>query len=351
MISDVVKITLPAIIAFCIGIIGTPILTFYLYKYEMWKKSSVAKTLDGGQATLSSKLHNDEIRRVPRMGGIIVWGSTVITILLFALVSYILPIPLFQKISFLSRSQTWLLLFTLIVTSLIGLVDDYLVCNKKGTYVGGGLSLIVRLSAVTSVGLVGAWWFVAKLGFTIIYLPVWGNIQFGLWFIPLFVILMIGIYSGGIIDGIDGLAGGIFSSMYTAYALIAFLNNQIDIAAFCMAIAGGLLAFLWFNIPPARFFLSETGTMGLTTTLVVIAFMTNAVFVLPIIALPLIVTTLSSILQIASKKLRHGKKIFLVAPLHNHFQQLGWPPYKVTMRYWIVSLICSITGVILILIF
>jgi phospho-N-acetylmuramoyl-pentapeptide-transferase len=198
------------------------------------------------------------------------------------------------------------------------------------------------------VGLVGGWWFFAKLGVTSIFIPTLGALNLGALFIPVFIIFMIGLYSGGIIDGVDGLAGGVFSIMYAAFATIAFYNNQIDIAAFCMAISGGLLAFLWFNIPPARFFLSETGTMGLTTTLVVVAFLTDSVFVLPIIALPLIVTTLSSLIQILSKKYR-GKKVFLVAPLHNHFQAMGWPAAKVTMRYWVISMLSAITGVIIIL--
>ena len=124
----------------------------------------------------------------------------------------------------------------------------------------------------------------------------------------------------------------------------------MDIAALSAAIAGGLLAFLWFNIPPARFYLSETGTMALTLALVVIAFLTDTlgegrgVTVLPIIALPLVATVLSNIAQIVSKKVL-GRKLLRVAPLHHHFEALGWPPYKVTMRYWIVGIVAAIVGV------
>lgn len=315
----------------------------------MWKKVSVSTSVDGASATISSKLHNDEERKTPRMGGIIVWGSVLFVACVLVLVGQGAEGTFLEKISFLSRNQTWLPLFTLITMSLVGLVDDYLVCNNKGTYAGGGLSLSVRITLVGLIGLLGGWWFYAKLGMMSITIPTLGALDLGIFFIPVFILFTLGLYSGGIIDGIDGLAGGIFGIMYGAFAIIAFSHNQIDIAAFCMAVCGGLLAFLWFNIPPARFFLSETGTMGLTTTLVVIAFLTDAVFVLPIIALPLIITTLSSIIQIVSKKYR-GKKVFIVAPLHNHFQALGWPAPKVTMRYWIVSLLCAITGVIIILI-
>ena len=143
--------------------------------------------------------------------------------------------------------------------------------------------------------------------------------------------------------------------MFAAYGGIAFYQQQIDLAAFCATIAGGILAFLWFNIPPARFYMTETGTMGLTITLTVVAFMTDTLgggyglLVLPIIALPLVITVLSNIIQIASKKFR-GKKVFLVAPLHHHFEAIGWPSYKVTMRYWVFSLVCAILGISLALI-
>lgn len=343
MLSNLVKIIVPGIFAFTLGILCAPILTDFLYKNKLWKKSSVPKSFDGGSASISQKLHDDENRRTPRMGGIIVWGSVVI-------VAFILQLLNIFDLSFISRNQTWLPFFTLIVMALIGLIDDYQVCKDTGTHIGGGLSLKKRILLVFIVGVIGAIWFYTKLEVTSILIPFFGELQLGILFIPIFIFSMLAIYSGGIIDGIDGLAGGIFSIIYTTYAVIAFMHGQYDLSAFCMTISGGLLAFLWFNIPPARFFLSETGTMALTTTLVVVAFLTKAVIVLPIIALPLIVTALSSIIQILSKKFRNGKKVFLVAPLHNHFQAIGWPPYKVVMRYWIISLIFALLGLILTLV-
>jgi len=147
----------------------------------------------------------------------------------------------------------------------------------------------------------------------------------------------------------DGLAGGVFGSAFMAYAGIAYFQNQINLAAFSATLAGAILAFLWFNIPPARFWMTETGTMGLTLTLAVIAFMTDTpgdgygVAALPIIAFPLVVTVFSNVIQVASKRLR-GKKVFRIAPLHHHFEAIGWPSYKVTMRYWIIGVVCAILG-------
>lgn len=324
----------------------TPFLTDFLYKHKMWKKVSVKRTIDGKEATISSMLHNDEERKTPRMGGVVVWGSVIITVVILWVLSVLFPNEVTGKLNFLSRGQTWLPVFILIAGALCGLVDDYLVCREQGTYSGGGLSLKTRLMFVFSLGLLGALWFYFKLGMESIHIPFYGDVFVGIFLIPIFIIFVIGIYSGGIIDGVDGLSGGVFASIYLAYAIIAFANGQIDIASYASVVVGGLLAFLWYNIPPARFFNSETGTMALTTSLVVVAFLTNAVVVLPIIAFLLVITSASSIIQIASKKYR-GKKVFIVAPLHNHLQAIGWPPYKVTMRYWIISMVLAVIGVII----
>jgi phospho-N-acetylmuramoyl-pentapeptide-transferase len=347
---DVLKILVPSATAFVVGIAITPIVTDFLYKHKMWKKSSVKLAMDGGAAPISSKLHNDEERKTPRMGGIVVWGSTLITSLLFLLLASLFPNETTGKLSFLSRSQTWLPLFTLIAGALCGLVDDYLVCNDAGTYKGGGLSLKTRLLFVTLLGALGAWWFYGKLGVDAIHIPFWGDLHLGLLFVPIFIMFILGIYSGGIIDGVDGLSGGVFAEIYAAYAVIAFAGGQIDLAAYSAVVVGGLLAFLWFNIPPARFFNSETGTMALTTSIVIVAFLTKAVVPLLLISALLIATSASSVIQILSKRYRGGKKVFIVAPLHNHFQAAGWPAAKVTMRYWVLGMVLAALGVILALI-
>ncbi len=349
-ITDAVKIFIPALVSFCIGLAITPLVSHYLYKWQLWKKTSVAKTIDGRDATISSKIHGDEIRKTPRMGGVIVWLSVGLATILLAALASVVVNDTTVKLSYLSRNQTWLPLFTLIGASLFGLIDDVLVVAGKGTFVGGGLSLRLRLLLVFILSSIGAWWFYTKLGVSSISIPFDGVLALGFYFIPFFIITMLAVYSGGIIDGVDGLAGGVFIMMFAAYAVIAYSNNQIDLAAFSMVIVGALLVFLWFNIPPARFFLSETGTMGLTTTLTVVAFLTGEVIILPIIALPLVLTTASVIIQLISKKCRGGKKVFIVAPLHNHFLAKGWPAGKVTMRYWVFAALCAVTGVIITLI-
>ncbi len=359
MLIDVIKVLLPITFSFILGIILTPALTNYLYKHKMWKKQSVRKTIDGQVATISASIHNDEQKKTPRMGGIIVWLSATLTTLGIWTWAALLPGELSVKLDFLSRNQTWIPLMTLLVGALVGLIDDYLVTREgtgnSGEYIGGGLSLSKRLFTITALGLFCGYWFYSKLGVISIGSDsTLGSLDVGIWLIPIFAIISLAVYSGGVIDGLDGLAGGVFASSFAAYGVIAFSQNQINLAAFCAAILGGILAFLWFNIPPARYYLSETGTMALTITLTVVAFMTDnlggghGILVLPIIALPLVLSSGSVILQLLSKKFR-GRKLFLVAPLHHHFEAIGWPSGKVVMRYWIISVITAILGVIIIL--
>ncbi|KND48959.1 MAG: phospho-N-acetylmuramoyl-pentapeptide-transferase [Parcubacteria bacterium C7867-005] len=356
MIIDVVKIFTPPIIAFGLGMFFAPILTDYLYKNKMWKKKSGKHVgIGGGGTPVFNELHKEKEVGTPRMGGIVIWASVLVTVLGTWILSHIFPDSLtLSKLDLLSRNQTWIPLFTLIFGALVGLVDDILEIKGGGDNAAGGLSLSKRLIIITTIGLAAALWFYFKLDVHIIGLPQsWGVLDLGVFFIPFFVLVMLALYSGGVIDGIDGLAGGTFATMFAAYAGIAFYQQQINLAAFCAVVLGGILAFLWYNIPPARFYMSETGSMGLTITLAVVAFMTDSigggygVLVLPIIALPLLVTTLSNIIQVLSKKMRGGKKVFLIAPLHHHFEAIGWPAYKVTMRYWIISVIFAMLGLVL----
>jgi phospho-N-acetylmuramoyl-pentapeptide-transferase len=238
-------------------------------------------------------------------------------------------------------------LFTLLVGSIVGLVDDLMQIREGCDPKTAGLSFFNRLVIVVALGLAGGWWFYFKLGMIAVSVPFGGTLVLGWLIIPLFVLVMIALFSSGVIDGLDGLAGGVMAIIFAAYTCIAFFQNQIDLAAFCAVITGATLAFLWFNIPPARFYMSETGILGLTVALTVVAFLTNTVFILPLIALPLLATSLSVIIQLGSKKLRHGKKVFLVAPLHHHFEAIGWPAYKVVMRYWVISVMSAIIGIII----
>ncbi|HVV39179.1 MAG TPA: hypothetical protein VHD31_02535 [Candidatus Paceibacterota bacterium] len=341
---DSMRIFVPATISFLFGIGLTPFLTYFLYKYHFWKQKGGKTALDGTQAETFNLLHTAKEVGTPRSGGILVWSSVLLTAGLLGALAALSP-DAFGDLAFISRSQTWLPLVALAVGSFIGFLDD--LYEVRGT---GGLRLRVRIVAVAIVALFCAWWFYSKLGVSAISFPfISGPLELGVWFIPFFMLVALALYAGGVIDGIDGLSGGVYGSIFAAYGGIAFFQHQLDIAAFCAVILGGLLAFLWFNIPPARFYLSETGTMGLTLTLTVIVFLTDlhgagrGLVALPVIALLLVVTVLSVLAQVTSKKLFH-RKLFRIAPLHHHFEAIGWPAYKVTMRYWVVGIICAIVG-------
>jgi len=356
VIIDIVKVIVPAALAFFIGIAITPIVTHYLYKHKAWKKKSGKGVgYGGGETPIFDELHKEKDTNTPRMGGIVIWSSVTLTTIGIWLFSISFNGEILDKLDFLSRSQTWLPFFALISGAIVGLIDDILVIKGAGSHFAGGLPLRYRLLSVGGVALFVGWWFYEKLEISTISIPFSESLDLGILFIPFFILVTIAIYASGVIDGIDGLSGGVFASIFIAYAGIAFYQQQIDIAALSATIAGGILAFLWFNIPPARFYMTETGIMGLTMALSVIAFMTdslgdgNGVLILPIVGFILVVTVLSDIIQVISKKYR-GKKILKVAPIHHHFEAIGWPGYKVTMRYWVASVVFAIVGVIIALI-
>lgn len=341
---NVIKIFLLATTATVLAVFWTPLLTHYLYKYKLWKKEARIKAISGEDAPIFNSLHREKETAIPRFGGLLIWITAIVVVFLFYILAKVFDGYWFSRLNFLSRSQTWLPLFTLVAASIVGFADDILQVFGRGKYIGGGMSFKRRFLMVVLIGLIGGLWFYYKLGFDVIHIPLLGNFSIGFWIVPLFIIVMLACWSGGIIDGLDGLAGGAFISIFGAFSIVSFSLGLVDLAAFCAVIFGALLAFLWFNIPPARFYMGETGMLGLTSVLAVVAFLTNSVVVLPIIAGLLVIESGSVIIQLVSKKLRK-KKVFLSTPIHHHFEAIGWPSYKVTMRFWIIGIVLAVIGV------
>jgi phospho-N-acetylmuramoyl-pentapeptide-transferase len=348
MLSDIVRILTPAAMSFLIGMGMTPLLSHYLYKYRAWKKTPGKRALNGDTAIEFNRLHSGNETRAPRMGGIVVWASVLITILGLTALAHLYPTPGSLQLNFLSRNQTWIPLSALLVGALVGLADDLMVIRPGGE----GLLLRYRLLIVCALSAFIGWWFWAKLAVIAVDVPLGESLYFGALIIPLFMLVSLALYASGVIDGIDGLSGGVFASIFASYAIIAYAQDQVDLAAYCASLVGGLLAFLWFNIPPARFYMSDTGTMALTLSLATVAFMTDSlgggvgIAVLPIIGGLLVITVLSNILQVVWKR-AFGRKLFRIAPLHHHFEAIGWPGYKVVMRYWVLSVVLAFAGVII----
>ncbi len=346
---DILKIIFPTVLTFFIGISITPFFTKYFYRYKMWK-SSPRTNADTSEAF--KNIHNTQHElSTPKVGGVIIWVSVLFAVCVIYFLSLIFPSIVTEKLNFFSRSQTLVPLGAFFFAAFVGLADDLLHIYGHSKFAQDALIYRkIKIFLVTLIGFVISFWFYYKLDFSSVHVPFNGSWELGIWFIPFFIIVMLATFSTSVIDGLDGLAGGVLASVFTAFAVIAYINNQIDISALSGAIAGAILAFLWFNVPPARFYMGETGMMALTVVLAVIAFLTDSVLLLPIIALPLAATTASDIIQIYVYKFFNGYRVFRVAPLHHHFQALGWPREKVVMRYWIVSVISAIIGVILTLI-
>lgn len=323
------------IVAFAI----TPLWADFLYKKKVGLKIRAE-----GKTPIYTKLHKGK-EGTPTMGGVIIWVS----VLVVALASYLLSKTgnhFFVEYNFLTRQQTLLPLGALIATAIVGLIDDYMNVKKIGPF--NGLRVRHRLMLYTVIALVGAWWFYSKLGWDILHVPGVGDFHMGLWYIPFFVFVIVATsHSTNVTDGLDGLAGGVLLAAFGAFGAIAFVQHKVDLAAFCAAIIGALIAFLWFNVHPARFFMGDTGSMALGTTLGIVAMLTNSALVLPIIGFVMVLESGSVLLQIGSKKLRGGKKIFLSTPIHLHFQAKGWPETKVTMRFWIIASIFAVLGLII----
>jgi phospho-N-acetylmuramoyl-pentapeptide-transferase len=339
LVQNVIKVLFLSAGAFLFAILWTPLLTYFLYRYKL------RKSIRTKGAPVYTEMHRKK-EGTPTMGGILVWLTALIMALLFLLLSKISDFWIFDYFNFLTRGQTWLPLTALVLTALIGFVDDLMNIFKIGP-AGGGLRMKSKLFLYTSIVIIGAWWFYYKLGWDQIHVPAVGDFSLGFWYIPLFIFVVVATaFSVNESDGLDGLAGGILLICFGAYAVIAFMQGKIELASFCGVIAGGLLAFLWFNIYPARFFMGDTGAMSLGTTLGIVAMLTNSALVLPIIGFPLVLESGSVIVQLIYKKI-FKKKLFLSAPIHHHFEAKGWPETKVTMRFWIITFVSATIGLVI----
>lgn len=347
---NAIKILSLAFLASIISIFIAYFLIKFLYKIEFWKKKPRDKTIDGKEASVFLAFHSEKETTIPRGGGIVIWLSMLILLGIVFLLGKITDIWWIEKLNFLSREETWIPIFALITASIIGLIDDILVVVGKGKYIGGGLKFKTRFLLVTVIGLIGGSWLYYKLGWSSIYIPILFNfpygfyLDFGVFFILLYVIVSLASWASGVVDGLDGLAGGVFGTIFGAFAFISLSQGMFDLAAFCLIICGTLFSFLWFNIPPAKFYMGETGILGLTMAMTAVAFITNSVVVLPIIAGVLVIETGSVIIQLLSKKIR-GKKIWQSTPIHHHLEAKGWKAYQITMRFWIISVILAVLGV------
>jgi len=348
-VVDTLKVLGTGFLAFLIAFLITPLWTDILFRYKIGIRIK-EKSVQGDKLSVVSTLHAGKTG-TPTMGGVIVWVSVIL--LAFAS-EYVFPYVAqwvgsssIARLDFLSRSQTWLPLFVLGAAGILGLVDDYMSVRCKGANKGGGMRFAARFWWLIAIAGAGAWWFYSKIGWDSIHIPAIGDFTIGWWYIPLFMfVILFSAISSNETDGLDGLNGGILLMAFGSFAIISFFQNRMDLASFCAAVAGALLAFLWFNVYPARFFMGDTGAMALGTTLGVVAMLTNSALLLFIIVLIYLLESGSVVIQLCSKKC-FGRKVFRAAPLHHHFEALGWPEPKVVMRTWIFTGITATIGIVI----
>jgi len=341
---NVIRVFLLTLIAFVTAMAWTPLLTNFLYKYGV-KAKIKEKSVDGKSAPIFHSLHKGKAG-TPLMGGLLVWVTVLVLAVLFNILGNWLD-GYVKILDFFRRSQTWLPIFALVSTGILGAIDDIKSARGTGTNKGGGMRFLYRFWWLLLIAVLGGMWFYFKLDFTAIHVPGLGDFEIGWWYIPFFVLVILATaISSNETDGLDGLNGGVLLMAFSVYGVIAFVQHRIDLAAFCGVVAGGLLAFLWFNVHPARFFMGDTGAISLGTALGVVALITNSALILPIICFVYVIESLSAAIQLTSKKL-FGKKVFLSAPFHHHLQAIGWPESKVVMRLWILAGVTGVTGLVI----
>lgn len=327
--STLINILLYGFLAFILSMLITPIYTTVAYKNEWWKKPRT-ESWSGGAAEVYQKIHAAKhLRNIPTMAGLI----------------FVTTIVLVTVSGNLSRGETWLPLAGMLGAAAIGLVDDFM--NIRGTSSLAGMRSLLKFGLHSLVALAGGWWLYAKLDVNTVYIPGFDHVFIGAGVIALFWLVVIATANAvNITDGLDGLAGGLLVTSFATYTVIAMVQGKYSLAAFCLTVVGALLSYTWFNIHPARFFMGDVGSFALGTALGIIAVQTDTIYALPVIGAVYVMETGSVIINRLSRKLRNGKKVFLSSPIHHHFEALGWPETKVTMRFWILGQVAGVLGLI-----
>lgn len=318
LINSLVVIFLLCFVSFGLATVLTPLYTFFAYRYRLWKTPTAAL----------AELHADKHRRnIPMMAGL------VFTVVIAAL----------TLVCNLDRAQTWLPLAALVGGGVVGLIDD--IINVRGL---GKLREPLKFTMIALVGLACAWFFYFKLGYDTVHVPFPPfNVNVGWLMVPLFAFVVVATGNAvNITDGLDGLAGGLSAMAFGFFGVIALLQGNIGIAGFCFTVVGALLSYTWFNIYPARFFMSSVGSFALGTSLGVVAMLTNTLFLLPIIGFVFVADAATSLVHVIGEKLLH-RNVLRAAPIHHHFEAIGWPETKVTMRFWLLGEVCGVIGLLI----
>lgn len=312
------------------GVLAVPFINL-LYKLKFQRQREYAAEI-GQPMALIDKLHEKKVG-TPAAGGLLVLFTAAV-----------LGVVVYQFTSFKLNWTIGILAITFALYGLLGFYDDLRKFLERPSSGVWGIRARTKLVVQLLFGLLVGYMLYAFMDFSTIRLPFDYSIDLGVWYIP-FAALVIATMSNAfnITDGLDGLAGGLLIIALSAFMYLAVAFSTADVVVFIAILIGSLLAYLYFNIYPARFIMGDTGALALGAALAVIALMSHNVFVLPIVGGIFIIEMLSSMIQLISLKFRK-KKVFLIAPLHHHFEALGWTETKVTMRFWLFGALFAFLG-------
>jgi phospho-N-acetylmuramoyl-pentapeptide-transferase len=331
---NLIKIVSLGMFSFLISFLLIPIYLKFVLKFNLRDKPHRHNAPIATQ-TLQEKAGT------PTMAGVLIWLPPIILALVILILKNIFG-NIFEFLNFINRRETYLPLIGLFLGGFFGLIDDIL-----RQYNSIGFRRQNTLLVYLTIGLVFAWWFIAKLNFNFIDLPnqriYLGTILFLLYFIFIFLAVVL---SGDITDGVDGLFGGLSFSIILTLTILAFLNQDYNLASYGSALLGSILSYLWFNFYPAKFFDGNTGSFSVGIAIVLMSFFTKSTLLLPLMAPIFVLEAGSVILQLFSKKF-FKKKIFLSTPIHHHFKAIGWHEANITFRFWIINTVGCLLATII----
>ncbi|HEY7029929.1 MAG TPA: phospho-N-acetylmuramoyl-pentapeptide-transferase [Thermomicrobiales bacterium] len=311
-------------LAFIVTVImGRPIIT------ELRRRKAAKKVRIEGP-----ERHIVEKTGTPTMGGLMIAFTVVLLTAVFNLVG---------------RLSMLLPMGVLLAAGVLGAVDD------RMNLVGGaktGMTARFKFAWLTVFGIVAALILHLPdplgLGLHHIYIPFFGRYDIGFLYLPIAAFAIIAMANAvNFTDGLDTLAAGLAAIAFVAYGIIAYRQGQIGVVTFCFTMVGSLMGFLWFNAHPAQVIMGDTGSLAIGAALATAAFMTGQWLLLPVVGFVFVAETLSVIIQVLYFKATKGKRIFKMAPLHHHFELLGWSETQVTMRFWMVGMMAGLLGVAL----
>jgi phospho-N-acetylmuramoyl-pentapeptide-transferase len=311
----------------------------YRNKFQRMKQ----KTLDAfNQRTpIFDKFHKNKVGTPVGGGTLIILITTILFPIILLCMRYFW-IPITSVYPFWTEVK--IIIFTFLSFGLLGLLDD-----AKKTFVwatGDFFGLRLRHKLIIELVLAGiiSYWLFAELKINIFYVPLIGVIHLGWLYIPLAMFMIIA-YSNAfnITDGLDGLSAGVLFIALTAFWIISAAILDTPLSIFLALWMGGLLAFLYFNVFPARIFLGDVGALSFGATLAVVALLLGKAPILTIIGGVFVAEVTSSLIQLTAKKF-WGRKIIAAAPLHLLLQHYGWPETKIVLRFWIISIVLALFG-------